>query len=103
MELVGVQMKEQSRDSSSFLHSTAAENCLQPHSISCTHRVVTLICQINTMDNKYKGKMIAVVYLEKAVCKAHDINSAISVRKFTSKLPQNSQQERGEEGKWRRV
>lgn len=48
------------------------------------------------MDNKYKGKMIAVVYLEKVVCEAHDINSAFSVRKFTSKLPQNNEQERGE-------
>lgn len=85
---------EQNRDSSSFL---------QPHSISCTHGVVMVRCQINTMDNIYKGKMIAVVYLEKAVYKAHDINSAFSMRKFKSKLAQNNEQERGEERKRRRV
>lgn len=90
-------MKEQSGGSSPFVRAAAAENSLQPHSISCTHGVVTLICQINTMDNKYKGKMIAVVYLEKVVCEAHDINSAFSVRKFTSKLPpeQSTRKRRG--------
>lgn len=81
----------------------AAESCLQPHSISCTHGVVMVRCQINTMDNIYKGKMIAVVYLEKAVYAANDINSAFSMRKFTSKLAQNNEQERGEERKRRRV
>lgn len=103
MELIGVQMKEQSGDSSSFLHGAAAENCLQPHLFSCTHGLIIVICQINTMDNKYKGKMIAVVCLEKAVCKAHDINSAFSVRKLTSKLPRNNEHEGGEEGKRRQV
>lgn len=81
----------------------AAESCLQPHSISCTHGVVMVRCQINTMDNIYKGEMIAVVYLEKAVYAANDINSAFSMRKFTSKLAQNNEQERGEERKRRRV
>lgn len=47
--------------------------------------------------------MIAVVYLEKVVCEAHDINSAFTLRKCTSKLPQNNEQERGEERKRRRV
>lgn len=51
------------------------------------------------MDNKYKGKMIAVVYLEKVVCEAHDINSAFSVRNFTSKHPQNNEQGRAERRK----
>lgn len=96
-------MKEHSRNSSSFLHGVAAENCLQPEPIGCAHRVVVVICQINTIDNKYKGMMIAVVYLEKVVCEAHDINSAFIVRKFTSKLPQNNEHERGEEGKRRRA
>lgn len=81
----------------------AAESCLQPHSISCTHGVITVKCQINIMDNIYKGKMIAVVYLEKAVYEAHDINSDFSMRKFTSKLAQNNEQERGEERKRRHV
>lgn len=46
------------------------------------------------MDNKYKDKMIAVVYLEKVVCEAHDINSAFNVSNFTSKHPQNNEQGR---------
>lgn len=46
------------------------------------------------MNNKYKGKMIAVVYLEKVVCEAHDINCAFSVSNFTTKHPQNNEQGR---------
>lgn len=38
--------------------------------------------------------MIAVVYLEKVVFEAHDINSAFSVSNFTSKHPQNNEQGR---------
>lgn len=86
MELMGVQMKEQKRNSSSFLH----------RAVACNHTqlLILIVCQINTKDNKYKGKMIAVVYLEKVVCEAHDINFAFSVRNFTSKHPKNNEQGR---------
>lgn len=87
-------MKEQSRNFSLLLHRASASKLPATALNYSSHGAISTLCQINTMDNKYKGKMIAVVYLEKGVCEAHDINSAFSVSNFTSKHAPNNEQGR---------
>lgn len=84
------------------LHRTAAENCLQPHSRAALTESLRADAKLIQWIINTKARCLKV-YLDSVVCEAHDINSAFSVSKFTSKLPQNNEQERGEEGKWRPV